>query len=195
MRTLLLIAAMWLSGCQPDVNPVPNPDSFVAKKIVLKDISTGRPPGDREWSYFGEKRWVEYTVNTAGVVTKLKFSVGSAWDGMRLQEVLEKKLTEENGTKVAFDCRAESNRLELLNDMAVTETICTVRSGTQILTIQRVHPRYEGDAQKFPNLRMVYDATNVLLEDIKLENDRIKLENAKFEEESKQRHERADKDI
>jgi len=203
MKAVLpFIAVGLLTACDPQAPLPPNPDSIVKKKIVLKDITTAEKPGAvlnagyrADWSYFGEKRTVQYTLDNAGLVTTIKFKLGSDWDGQQLQHELERKFSEENGKNVTFDCRAESKRIALLEDMAVTETHCTIRSDTQILSLKRIHPKYDGDAQKFPNLRIIYDTTEVLLEDNSLENGRLEAERARSDEDFRKRQEKAKKDI
>lgn len=199
----LVIAGALLCGCKAKtITPTHNPDSIVTKKIFLKDITTGVAPGaaltasyGTEWSYFGEKRIVEYTAGPTGLVTSIKFNLNSEFAGQQLQNLLEKKLSEENGKKVAFDCLTSFHRLAVLDNMDVTQELCTVRSDTQTMTIKRVRPTNERDAHKYPTLSILYDNTEVMLTEPALDAARIAADRVKFNHELKADQKRAESDI
>lgn len=199
---ILLLAAGLLSGCKPKSAAPSSPDSMVAQKIFLKDVTTGEKPSTAlhagyhaEWSYFGEKRAVHHTTNDAGLVTTIRFNVGTDFDGQRLQEALEQKLTEETGRKVAFDCRTQPRHLAAVDNLAVTETLCTLRSATQKLTLKRQRPDNPSDTEKYGNLRIIFDTADLTLEDTSLEDARQAAERAKSEAEYDKREDKEKRDI
>lgn len=194
-RCLSLVFATAVIGCQQKVDAPPNPDSYVSKSIVLKDVTTGEKPSaalkagyNANWTYFGEKRVVQHTTDQAGVVTKIVFNLGSSWDGRQLQEELEKKLTEENGRNIRFDCREKEVSLALMDGLRVTETTCTVRSDAQLLTLKRVFPVYEADARKYPTMRILYDKTEVSLLATDLEKARVLTDDARAFRNAPEKH-------
>ena len=203
MKTFMfLVAAGLLAGCKAKQEPAPNLDAVVPGKIVLKDVTTGEKPsaalhaGYRaEWTYFGEKRVVQHVTNDAGLVTSISFGLGSDLDGQVLQRELEQKLSAEHGRKVAFDCRAQLLRLATVGDIPVTETRCTLRSATQLLTIRRVRFDRQSDVYGHEGLRMAFDRTEVKLEETGLERARVDADRSKSDRELDAHRERARRDI
>jgi hypothetical protein len=199
---IFLLAAGLLSGCKPKSVQQLSPDSVVPQTIVLKDVTTGGKPGvalqagsRSEWSYFGEKRTVSYTTDDAGRVTTIRFSVGTDMDGRRLQEALEKKLSDEHRRRVAFECRAQPRRLAAVDNLAVTDTYCTLRSPTQKLTIKRQRPDNPVDTEKYGNLRIIFDSADVTLEETAMEEARTRAERDKSDAEYQRRDDQAKRDI
>lgn len=199
---MLLVTAGLLAGCNAKQAPAPNVDAIVPGKIVLKDVTTGEKPsaalhaGYRaEWTYFGEKRVVQHVTDDAGLVTSINFGMGSNLDGQELQRELERKLSAEHGRKVAFDCRAQLLRLTTVGDMPVTETRCTLRSATQLLTIRRVRPNRQSDVNGHEGLRIAFDKTEVTLEETGLERAPVNAERSRSERELDAHRERARRDI
>jgi hypothetical protein len=116
-------------------------------------------------------------------------------DGRRLQEALEKKLSDEHRRRVAFECRAQPRRLAAVDNLAVTDTYCTLRSPTQKLTIKRQRPDNPVDTEKYGNLRIIFDSADVTLEETAMEEARTRAERDKSDAEYQRRDDQAKRDI
>lgn len=169
-------------GCTPEAQVVETPimASVLTRKIFLKDVTTGQRLDEKStkrlrtrWSFFGAERGVIVQQTSDGVVTSVKFDVGSSSDGAELQSELEKKFSQENGTKVLFNCNYEDKRVSLLDNMPTTQKLCTLTSGSQVLSLKHVYTRDAQAEVKFPNAKVLYDSTEVQLVDTELESARI----------------------
>lgn len=174
VNVLALACVIFLTivGCQPTNDSHPTSSvraSQLSTPISLKNLTTGVKAEklDAHWSYFGKERNVQIEQLPDGAIVSISVSMEGG-DAYNLRNELEAKYSKDEGREVRFDCSMNDRRLAILSDARVWDTVCTLHSKEQVLTIYEVGPDDPKLISDHYSLRALFYSTKVTLVNTRL---------------------------